>query len=387
MIFQIGPIITDSAVVPSDQTDYKILFGITSTSGITNVDITAFFTTMAFSDRKKVIFWNTNKTVQLNAEFLAWDQASQKAWYMVEQPTLNSALNDSIWFQYNPEWEDNTAHIGDVGSIVGQNIWSGYLGLWHYQQDPSGSAPQILDSTGGGNDGTSFGSMLVGDLVDSLFGKGLDFTSGKGVNFGESPFDISGNKVTIEAIIKPRTLSGFDVILQKECSFIGYDLYLTSGKLHCRINTSNGTAAATSSVNVSTTSFTYVAAIYDGSNIKIYENGVEKKSVSQTGNITLNDFPLSSGTVTGTPSCDGRSFNGIISEVRLSEIARSADYVAVNGKNFFDTLLTFPSSGIIIVDDWTGEVGLESGLWTKKEVSSGDWNKPTTPSGDWTKKE
>jgi hypothetical protein len=38
-------------------------------------------------------------------------------------------------------------------------------------EDPSGTAPQVIDSTSNSNDGTSAGSMTSGDLVDGEIGK------------------------------------------------------------------------------------------------------------------------------------------------------------------------------------------------------------------------
>lgn len=42
-------------------------------------------------------------------------------------------------------------------------------------EDPSGSAPQLTDRTGNGNDGTSSGSMTSGDVVAGQLGSSIDF--------------------------------------------------------------------------------------------------------------------------------------------------------------------------------------------------------------------
>ena len=46
---------------------------------------------------------------------------------------------------------------------------------YHLTQDPSGSAPQMLDSTSNDYDLTSSGTMTTGDLVDAQIYKGIDF--------------------------------------------------------------------------------------------------------------------------------------------------------------------------------------------------------------------
>ena len=55
------------------------------------------------------------------------------------------------------------------------NVWTGFDAVWHMEEDPSGAAPQLIDSTGNGNDGTSAGSMTSGDLVAGKVGSSIDF--------------------------------------------------------------------------------------------------------------------------------------------------------------------------------------------------------------------
>jgi hypothetical protein len=56
------------------------------------------------------------------------------------------------------------------------NTWdSNYKGVWHMTEDPSGSAPQILDSTANGYNMTMNGTMTSGDLVTGQIYKGIDF--------------------------------------------------------------------------------------------------------------------------------------------------------------------------------------------------------------------
>ena len=57
-----------------------------------------------------------------------------------------------------------------------QNVWTNsYLGVYHMNQDPSGSAPQILDSTAAARHATRTGTATSGRLVSTQIGNGLDF--------------------------------------------------------------------------------------------------------------------------------------------------------------------------------------------------------------------
>jgi len=56
------------------------------------------------------------------------------------------------------------------------NVWTNdYLAVYHLADNPAGTAPQIIDSTGNGNNGTSSGSMTVNDSVSVQLGLGLEF--------------------------------------------------------------------------------------------------------------------------------------------------------------------------------------------------------------------
>ena len=67
--------------------------------------------------------------------------------------------------------------------------------------------------------------------------------------------------------------------------------------------------------------WTHIASTYDGQNIKLYINGELVKTVAATGAISGN----SSVTYIGGASI--RRFPGIIDEVRISNIARSDDWI------------------------------------------------------------
>lgn len=87
--------------------------------------------------------------------------------------TLSSAAETDVWWYYGQEGASQPGAGDPFGS---QDVWSnGYVGVWHMGQDPSGSAPQILDSTANGHHGTTAGTMTTADLVAGQIGDGLNF--------------------------------------------------------------------------------------------------------------------------------------------------------------------------------------------------------------------
>lgn len=88
-------------------------------------------------------------------------------------PTVSSASDTTYRIYYGHGALTQPA----VGDAYGRNaVWADYLVVLHMNEDPSGSAPQMVDSTGNGHDGTSDGSMTAGDLIDGkLAGGALGF--------------------------------------------------------------------------------------------------------------------------------------------------------------------------------------------------------------------
>jgi hypothetical protein len=108
------------------------------------------------------------------------------AW--VKVPTVSSSA-DTVFYMY----------YGNASATNQQdptNVWdTNFKSVWHLQQDPSGAAPQMLDSTSINNDGTSNGSMTTGDQVAGKAGGSLDL-DGSGDFIEATDYDIL-NALTI----------------------------------------------------------------------------------------------------------------------------------------------------------------------------------------------
>ncbi|MHA2065819.1 MAG: LamG-like jellyroll fold domain-containing protein, partial [Candidatus Thorarchaeota archaeon] len=101
---------------------------------------------------------------------------------MVEYSTGGGLAHVVAWVRANLTDlvdTDITMYYGNsvVGPLAQPNaVWSdNYVGVFHLEESPTGATGEITDSTTYGNDGTTEGSMNSADLVDAMFGKGLDF--------------------------------------------------------------------------------------------------------------------------------------------------------------------------------------------------------------------
>ena len=89
---------------------------------------------------------------------------SLTAWARV--PVLSASANTSIFMYYG--------NSGATSNPSSSSTWtSNYEGVWHMNNDPSSSS--LIDYSGNGVDGTSFGNMTSSDLVTGKLGNAIDF--------------------------------------------------------------------------------------------------------------------------------------------------------------------------------------------------------------------
>jgi len=97
-----------------------------------------------------------------------------------------------------------------------------------------------------------------------------------------------------------------------------------------------------SGVTVTTGIWTYVAVTYDGSNIRVFRNGVNSNSQGATGTLNLgsNSNPLYIGHNT---EWTNEVFTGKIDEVRISNLARSQSWISAQYLSMNNEFITYGS--------------------------------------------
>ena len=307
---------------------------------LTDVDIEKLYNAGVPSS-KRIAFEYEDSGVQCYAEIESWDAANEKATLHVKVPSIPTS-GTYLNFYYDETQPDNTAYIGDTGDTAAQRVWdSNFVAVYHMAQDPSGTAPQILDSTSNANHGTSYGSMTSSDLIDGLTGKAIEFDGTDDYVGGlPSPNDINTVEVLLyQSSNTDQCLVTWDVSGGNH----DYDFRLCLDSTNKQVATWDtdtedgtvvyGTVATTSGewCNVTCTQGTDTFTHYfDGD-----ANGSSGISAHLTG------------TVVGrigrqyADSLGGGFFNGQIQEVRLSNIARSSSWIYTTNLSLRDTLLTF----------------------------------------------
>jgi hypothetical protein len=244
--------------------------------------------------------------------------------------TLSSSADTDYYIYYGNAGASEPAASATYGS---DNAWdSNFANVYHLQEDPSGSAPQIIDSTGNSRDGTTAGSMTTGQSVGFKIEKGLDF-DGSNDHIAVSSFGMSaGSSVTVEAWVNLDTTT--DAVIVDESNTAGY-----GGGLHLRFNSGklvfwsqDAAKALSSTATFSTATNYYVAAVYNGTNNILYLDGAQDSSSTpgalstrNAGNPRIgNSAVLSSGSF---------RFNGRMDELRISSTGRTADWILTSYNN------------------------------------------------------
>ncbi len=102
----------------------------------------------------------------------------------------------------------------------------------------------------------------------------------------------------------------------------GFDIRAAeNGKLELNLGIGGSWATVTTPAIMELGVWYHIAAVYNGSTMKLYINGIERASVTQTGTISNFAGNLFFGEC---PGWNGRKFNGKIDEVRIWNIARTA---------------------------------------------------------------
>ncbi|NOR85255.1 hypothetical protein GQ473_03995, partial [archaeon] len=267
---------------------------------------------------------------QLAREIEMYENDKLMAWIKVPN------LTDTIDYQYYIYWGNDAVTEPTADSAYGsQAVWdSNYVGVWHMNNDPNGIAPQIKDSTSNGNDGTTYGSMTSGDLIDSYYGKGIKFDGiDDYIDVGsDTSLDIDGNSFSYlihynvnDYLNNPGTISkstspynsGQEFVLQETSSNIIFNFFADDLKY-----------AITQNSNYKTVGYTFNSS---NKNRAIYFNGVLAISDISTYILSATDgLNLQFGRLY---SRNNEVLNGTISSIYAYNNEVSSNYMSTISNN------------------------------------------------------
>ncbi|MDR6944763.1 DUF2341 domain-containing protein [Mucilaginibacter pocheonensis] len=271
----------------------------------------------------------------------SYDQTTGTLLVWVQIPTLTYATNNTVTFYYgskSPTVTHNTAFFA--------NTWaSNYLAVFHFNE--SSFTGSVTDGTAGGHTGATSG-MAAADLVTGKIGTAYSF-NGSSKKITTNAVSVTG-PFTISAWVKLGA-TGLDqkVMTNQGASggtSGGYKLgiYTTnipeseSGIAMNRSSTPNPAAFASGAWH-------YIQSVYTGTTLSTYVDGAQYKILTTSNNPSANaNFYIGVG--------EGGSqlyFNGIIDEPRVSNVAKTADWLKAEYVNQ-NNPVTFTTVGATVTN-------------------------------------
>ena len=256
--------------------------------------------------------------------------------YEIEE--WNSNGHSYVWVQM-PELVSNTTlhafwgnpSVGAYTSTTNGATWDDtFRAVWHLDQ--VGVSSDVSDATTNDCDGANQGSVNI----DGFISKGQDFERGT-TDYIDLPTTPSsqflptpGSPITLSGWVKAESIAATDM----DNRLISIDNFPGAGSaLSLALSRDDnvelyhdGPTGDDNLVSVGTVAvgqWHYTVATYDGISFRLYIDGAFDSSEGSGLNNAGSAYTVKLGTYNGTGDC----FDGIIDELRVSAVARSADWI------------------------------------------------------------
>ncbi|UCH88964.1 MAG: DUF2341 domain-containing protein [Thermoplasmata archaeon] len=288
----------------------------------------------ARTDGHDIYFTSSDKKTRLAHEVESYNSATGNLIAWVKVPSLSSTQDTVLYMYYG------NADASDQSNPSG--VWdSDYVGIWHLEELGSGSADEFKDSSLSGNHGQGGGgtsNYVPGQVIGKIgYSQVFDGTNDY-IDCGyDTSLDISGNQITLESWIffPGYNPSHYIGIMSHSGWSEGYRLIFRDTGNALYLHLPEDESWLGSAQDVSTNTWAHVVGVYDGSNMKLYIDGAEDVNTQAKSNnveTSTNEFWIGHGdNVVGQPW--SFPFIGIIDELRVSNVARSADWIATEYNN------------------------------------------------------
>ena len=276
----------------------------------------------------------STSTCTLSHEIEKYNPSTGELIAWVKVPSIN---NGTVIYVYY----GNSCITSSIQNV--NDVWSNsYQGVWHMKEDPTGSPPQMTDSTSTDAHGTAYGSLTSGDHVDGQIGYALDFDASESdyLGIGDVMNSVS-LPVTIEAWVFHRGTTTQSPLFASDNSATYYGFYFDIRStdliyVHYGDGGGNQTADRRSKISSSTVTrnaWRHVAAVIEGATtMTIYINGSGAGgSYSGTGGSMVHSSDP--GRIGKWRDSSPLYFNGTIDELRVTSTNRSAGWIQTSFNN------------------------------------------------------
>jgi len=289
-------------------------------------------------DGDDIRFVDADDSKALNFEIDTWDSGGD-SWFWVQVPQIDAASNtDYIWMYYGSP----TVANGENAEVVWEN---GYVAVYHMNNKP-GDATKILDSTSYGNHGTKGAAAAAPTEVAGTVGRAQQFVrlNLTQITIGDSGLNAAS---TVLALLKTTTADAQVIVGKNQypsaatagwCLSVNAD-GVTAGRPWYVVADGVDAATATGAVSIGTTAWRTVAGTHDAALVAVYLDGAIANSTDASA---VDDLTTAYVTYIGRRGHSASTLlDGLLDELRLSSVARSAEWVEAENLAITDALLTY----------------------------------------------
>ncbi|HMH70028.1 MAG TPA: LamG-like jellyroll fold domain-containing protein, partial [Candidatus Saccharimonadales bacterium] len=259
--------------------------------------------------------------VQLKLDGINLGSEMTAAPYLANWDTRTASNGQHILTAVARDAAGNTTTSAGI-TVTVQNVATlgGLVASYNFNE---GTGTTLTDGTGKNHTGTLSG---VTWSTTGKYGKALSFNgTNNWVTIADANDLDMTSGMTLEAWVKPSTLTGWRTIMTKEASGgMAYTLYSGNNAsrpaLYGNITSDvgvNGSGA------LSTTAWWHITGTFDGSNLRIYVNGTLVGTKALSGNLRATTGALR----LGGNSVWGEYFKGLMDDVRIYNRALSASEI------------------------------------------------------------
>lgn len=332
--------IDHTKVVNSDQTDFPVLISGT----FPHLATVANGGHVQNASGYDIVFTaDAGGLSRLDHEIDSYDPVTGTASFWVRIPTLSYTADTPIYM-----WYGNSNVVASQENKPG--VWrNGYSAVWHL----SGTPVSPLDSTGNTSGSISNITSLAGQIGTAAQTNG---TSNSYVRVANSTAVKPATAITLEGWVKPTSITAWNKIIALDyradgswtTPFVSYALQMNNNTNGISLHiASNGTIYSTgSAATIPFNSWSHVAGTFDTTShlLRMFVNGVQDTNTLTNSAIAI-DYGTSKDLTLGqrSPYSAGDAWTGGLDELRISAVARSANWIATEYNN-----QSSPSTFIIV---------------------------------------
>ena len=268
-----------------------------------------------------LFFSDSGETTLLTWEVEFYDGAAGTLVVWVLIPTVSHTTDTVFYMQYGDS-SITTFQGGAAGSVWDSN----YLAVYHF---PDGTTLSAADATANANDGTITAATAVAGMIDGA--ASFDGSTSR-INLNAKLFG-SLAAGTFETWANPSSLpAGYAAMCYEDGG--GHNAFViqfngASSPINANLGSNTSIDSATSSWSVNT--WYHIVFTFDGTNVIFYINGALDVSYTNSSipGTSVNNTNL--GSVFDPAYFD--FYSGILDELRISDIARTANWITTEYNN------------------------------------------------------